>query len=475
MTKLRKALGLALVPVLLTACGQNAPAATPETADTAETAVTWTMGNLEPLPWANDRGYYFLEFHSFDGNGRWPYYLVSRVDFDTGEVTPVCNKPGCSHDSTDCLAFSDINYAEDTIIPMEDGSVLLYHQADSTEVSQDKQEQYGYYLDYEEARVVDYPGEAGRKYVEAVYESAGQPSYVDRISADGLTRERLAVLPDDLGTYLKCWDGQALYGSLLSGNLDIITENRGVRVGLDGQVSYFDLPDPYYTEVRSGCGPYLLLSHTSSPVDLRTMYLYGNYNAFYTLREQADQECWLYDPVQGTTQKLDLPYENLTNFVGMGDRIVYTAVEDGEQWIYIYDLTTGETGLGIQGSGSMIIKVVPAVGRQPRYVRANPQGQDALVDMDTGNWWTTDELMEMTGMDPGRYDLGNALCETRDGRLLLQLYDMGSNPTENVYTTIPSPALTEGLNLTQQALEEETRLLEEAAEMADVPQEAAEP
>lgn len=475
MTKLCKALGLALVPVLLTACGQNAPAATPETAATAETAVAWTVGNLERLPQANDRGCYFLEFHSFDGNGRWPYYLVSRVDFDTGEVTPVCNKPGCSHDSADCLAFSDINYAEDTIIPMEDGSVLLYHQADSTEVRQGQQEQYGYYLDYEEARVVDYPGEAGRKYVEAVYESAGQPSYVDRISADGLTRERLAVLPDDLGTYFKCWDGQALYGSLLSGNLDIITENRGVRVGLDGQVSYFDLPDPYYTEVSSGCGTSLLLSHTSSPVDLRTMYLYGNFNAFYTLREQADQECWLYDPVQGTTQKLDLPHENLTHFVGIGNRIIYTAVEDGKQWIYIYDLTTGETGLGIQGSGSMIIKVVPAVGRQPRYVRANPQGQDALVDMDTGNWWTTDELMEMTGMDPGRYDLGNTLCETRDGRLLLQLYDMGSNPTENVYTTIPSPALTEGLNLTQQALEEETRLLEEAAEMADVPQETAEP
>ncbi len=475
MTKLCKVLGLVLVPVLLTACGQKTSAATPETAATAETAVSWTVGDLEPLPLANDRGYYFLAFHSFDEDGRWPYYLVSRVDFDTGEVIPVCNKPGCSHDSADCLAFSDIRYAEDTIIPVEDGSVLLYHQADSTEVRQGEQEEYGYYLAYEEAQEADYPGEAGRKYVEAAYESAGQPSYVDRISADGLTRERLAVLPDDLGTYLKCWDGQALYGSLLSGNLDIVTENRGVRVGLDGQVSYFDLPDPYYTEVRSGCGPYLLLSHTSSPVDLRTMYLYGNFNAFYTLQEQADRKCWLYDPVQGTTQELDLPHENLTNFVGMGDCIVYTVEENGEQWMYTYDLTTGETGACVQGSGSIIIKLIPSVGRQPRYVWANPQGQSALVDVDTGNWWTTDELMEMTGLDTGQYALGNALCETRDGRLLLQLYDMSSYNTEAFYTTIPSPALTEGLNQIQQALEEEARLLKEAAEGADVPQEMAEP
>lgn len=475
MTKLCKALGLALVPVLLSACGQKTTAATPETAATAETAVTWTVGNLEPLPKANDRGYYCLDYRTYDPDKYWPYSVLCRVDFDSGELVPVCSVPGCSHDSADCLAFVNTRSANDTIIPMEDGSVLLYHQADSTEIRQQGQEEFGYYLEYEESREQEYPGEAGRKYVEAAYETAQQPSYVDRISADGLTRERLAVLPDNLSIYLNCWDGQALYGSLLSGNLDVIVENRGVRIGLDGQVSYFDLPDPYYTEVRSGCGPYLLLSHSSSPVDLRTMYLYGNYNAFYTLEEQVNRECWLYDPVQGTTKKLDFPYGKVVNFVGMGDRIVYTVEEDGEPRMYLYDLATGETQLNLSWNGGVYVKQIPSVGKQSRYVWGFPYDQNALVDLDTGDWWTTNELMEMAELDTGQYALGNTLCETRDGRLLLEVYDVSNYNTPAFYTMIPSPALTEGFNHTQQALEEETRLLEEATAGADVPQEMAEP
>lgn len=475
MTKLCKALGIALALALLTACGQQSPTTTPETAATAETAVTWTVGDLEPLPKASDRGYYCFDYRTFNPDKYWPYSVLCRVDFDSGELIPVCSVPGCSHDSADCLAFVNTGASDDTIIPMEDGSVLVYHQADSTGIRQEEQEKFGLYLEDEALREEEYPGEDGKKYVEAAYETAQQPSYVDRISADGLTRERLVVLPDNLDIYLNCWDGQALYGSLLSGNLDILTENRGVRIGLDGQVSYFDIPDPYYTEVRSGCGPYLLLSHSSYPVDLRTMYLYGNYNAFYTLQQQVNRECWLYDPVQGTTQKLDFPHGKVTNFVGMGDRIVYTVEEDGEQRMYLYDLATGETQLNLSWNGGVYIKQIPSVGKHPRYVWGYPYNQDALVDLDTGNWWTANELIEMAGLDTGQYTLGNALCETQDGRLLIEVYEVSNYYTPDFYTTIPSPALTEGFNHTQQALEEETRLLEETEERADVPQEVAEP
>lgn len=462
MTKLCKALGLVLVPALLTACGQGEPAATVQPAATAETAVTWTVGDLEPLPRANDRGYYYWEYQKFDQDNYWYYYLLCRVDFDSGEVIPVCNLPGCTHDDTDCLAFADSQSADDTIIPMEDGSVLVYHQADSTDIRQQTQDEFEMYLEDEALLEADYPGEGGRKYAEAIYESAKQPSYLDRISADGLTRERLAVLPDNLGVYFSCWDGQALYGSLSTGNLDIITENRGVRVGLDGEVSYFDLPDPYYTQVRSGCGAYLLLGHTSSPVDLRTMYLYGNYSAFYTLRDKAVMECWLYDPVQGTTQKLELPHGTVTNFVGMGDRIVYTVEENGEARMHVYDLATGETQLDISWNGSVYIRRILSVGQRPRYIWSYPYGQNALVDLDTGNWWIVSELIEMAGLDTEQYVLGNVMCETRDGRLLLQMYD--EDTTESFYLTITSPALTEGLNLTQQAIEENEALVEEEAE-----------
>ena len=459
MKLIRKISALILVAALLTACADTQPpAATPETA--AETA-GWSVGEMRPLPQANDQGFYVFQYSAINQDNYYPYNLLCRVDFDSGEVSPVCRVPGCTHDSIDCLAFIDIQ-SSDTVIPEEDGSLLIYHRAASAETRQDFLHEAQLYLDNAEWKEAEYPGEAGRKYLEAAVESMQQPSYVDRISADGLTRERLVTLPEDLNPYLNCWDGQALYGSTWAGNLDIIVENQGVRIGLDGQVDFFDIPDPYLTSIESGWGQYLVLSHISSPVDIRTMYLYGNYDAYYLLQTQMHRQCWLYDPVQGTTQKLDMPDGPVTNFACVGDYIVYSVERSGSQALYTYDLETGENTHLLEGISTVYIRTIPTTDRPGSHIWGYPGTENALVDLETGTWWTVAELMEMAGLDTSRYSMVNIVCESGDGRLLMEVYDRWNG--ESGYVAFRCPTPEDNSNLTQQEMEAIGTLLEEAAE-----------
>lgn len=461
MNLIRKMPGLILAAALLTACADTQPpAATPETA--AETA-GWSVGEMRPLPEANDQGIYVFQYSAINQDNHYPYNLLCRVDFDSGEVSPVCRVPGCTHDSIDCLAYIDIQ-SIDTVIPEEDGSLLIYHKAESAETRQDFLHKAQLYLDNAEWKEAEYPGEAGRKYLEAAVESLQQPSYVDRISADGLTRERLVTLPEDLSPSLNCWDGQALYGSTWEGNLDIILENQGVRIGLDGQVDFFDLPDPYLTSIKSGWGQYLVLSHISSPVDIRTMYLYGNYDAYYLLQNQLERQCWLYDPVQGTTQKLEMPVGPVTNFVCVGDYIVYSVENNGNQTMsmYTYDLKTGENKLLLEGMSTVYIQTIPTTDRPGSYIWGYPGTESALVDLDTGTWWTATELMELAGLDTSRYSMVNVNGESGDGRLILTVYD--NNSRKNIYVALRCPTPEDNSNLTQQSMEANGTLVEEEAE-----------
>lgn len=463
MTKLYKALGLALALALLTACGQNTPAATPESAATAETAVSWTVGSLYALPQMDETGYYMTRYQRRDEDGLYGFTQLCRVDFDTGEMTPVCQVPGCEHKSRACLSYVDLQ-SSNCWVAVGDGSLLIYHRAVEPEIRQTILEDYRTYLEDTTLQAERYPGEEGRAYLEDTIAEMEQPSYVDRISADGLARERLATLPEDLNPTISCWDGQALYGSMGEGNLDVLTSNQGVRIGLDGQVDTFPLPDNLYTNVVSGWGQQLVLRHISSPVDLRATYLYGNYNAFYALEQQSSQQCWLYDPVQGTTVKADLGYDFTDNLVPAGSRVVYGARDGDRELLCRYDIPTGETRVLLEDVNSLSSWAIPRAGADPGYLWCHLLDGDAVLHLDSGTWWTAEELMTMAGLTPynTRYILSNISGETGDDRLLLDVYDMETQ--EEFYTSIPAPQPGQTPNLAQQAREKEASLVEEVAE-----------
>ena len=433
----------ALLLALLTACGGAlSGTATQETAATAETAPAWTIGEMQPLYSANQAGYYRTQYRQWeDEYGTHAYNLITRVDYDTLEENVVCRKPGCEHDSPDCLAYVNIQNA-DFYVAEEDGSLLIYHRVWSEENRADTLAQYQEILNDPARLETEYPGEAGKAYVQDCIDILQQPSYVDRISADGLSRERLVSLPEGVNPDLVCRDENALYGIVWNGNLDISTVNYGVRIGLDGQVDTFEIPEPEYTTLLGGWNGKLVLRHVRSPVDINTMYLYGNYDGFYALEKASTQDCWLYDPATGEVDMIRLPDERVTLLSVVGDQLLYSRDEINRYALCSYNLATGETHTYNEGS-NQIANAAPVqnVGGTPHFVSSYESGNSVMVELSTGLSWDQATLEEMTGLSGQGYFVSGPLCETADGRLLLELYSNGKrNP---IYATIPSPVTPE--------------------------------
>lgn len=456
----------ALALALLTACGGGAsPATTTETAATAETAATWTVGKMEPLYSANSRGYCRTTYREWgDGNTTYAYNLITRVPFDTLEEEVLCHLPGCEHDTPDCLAYINIQ-SSDVILAQEDGSVLIYHPALSEQSRQDMLQNYQEILNDPAQLEGSYPGEAGKTYVQDCIDMLQQPSYVDRISADGLTRERLVTLPEGINPRLVCRDENALYGIVNDGPFEVSASVYGVRIGLDGQVEPFSIPDPDYTTLLSGWNGQLVLRHTRSPVDMNTMYLYGNYDGYYALQRQATQNCWLYDPATGAVDKIRLPDQNVSLWQVVGDQLVYSRNELNRAALCVYDLVTGETRTLYEGNGMGVdATLVQNLGGTPHFVISYLNGSTAMVELSTGLTWSLAELGELSEEIPAGFYVNRPVCETADGNLVLELYS--NNYRNPIYLMVPSPVTPEEETADVSAALQAVQAYEEAAEEA---------
>lgn len=456
----------ALVLALLTACGGGAsPAATTETAATAETAATWTVGEMEPLYSANSRGYCRTTYREWgDGDTAYAYNLITRVPFDTLEEEVLCHLPGCEHDTPDCLSYINIQ-SSDGVVAQEDGSVLVYHLALSDQSKQDMLQNYQEILNDPARLEGAYPGEAGKIYVQDCIDMLQQPSYVDRISADGLTRERLVTLPEGLNPRLVCRDENALYGIVNEGPFEVSASVYGVRIGLDGQVEPFSIPDPDYTTLLSGWNGQLVLRHTRSPVDMNTMYLYGNYDGYYALQRQATQDCWLYDPATGAVDQIRLPDQNVSLWQVMGDQLVYSRNELNQAALCVYDLVTGETRTLYEGNGMGVdATLVENLGGTPHFVISYLNGSTVMVELSTGLTWSLAELGELAEEIPAGFNVNRPVCETADGNLVLELYS--NNYRNPIYLMVPSPVTPEEETADVSAALQAVQAYEEAAEEA---------
>lgn len=433
----------ALLLALLTACGgASSGTATPETAATAETAPSWTIGEMQPLYSANSRGYCRTTYREREGgNSVYAYNLITRVPFDTLEEEVLCHLPGCEHNTSDCLSYINIQ-SSDVVLAQEDGSVLVYHAAFSDQSGQDMLQSYQEILNDPARLEAEYPGEAGKAYVQDCIDMLQQPSYVDRISADGLSRERLVSLPEGMNPGLICRDENALYGIVKEGVFEVATDIYGVRICLDGQVDTFSIPDPDYTTLLGGWNGQLVLRHTRSPVDMNTMYLYGNYDGYYALQRQDTQDCWLYDPATGAVDKIRLPDQNVGLWQVVGDQLLYSRNAVDRSALCVYDLVTGENRTLCEAD-NLLMDATPVqnVGGTPHFVISYLNGNITMVELSTGLTWSLAELGEIAEEIPAGFYVNRPLCETADGRLLLELYS--NSHRDPIYTTIPSPVTPE--------------------------------
>lgn len=431
-----------LWPVLLlaglTACSGGRTAATPETASAAEITAAWTVGEMRPLYSSDTTGCYRSRYYSWEAeDNRYGYNLITRVDYDTLEETPVCRVPGCTHDSSECLAYINL-LSQDQIIAEGDGSLLIYHIGWDSGSRQNMMAAYEAVLNDPARLEAEYPGEWGQRYLQDCMDQLQEPSYVDRISADGLSRERLVTLPEGVNPNLVCWDGEALYGMVMDGNLDVNTVEYVIRIGLDGQTDTFEIPDPGYTTLMGGWDGKLVLRHFRSPVDMNTMFLYGNYSGFYALEREATYDCWLYDPATDETEKIRMPDDKVRILSIVGDELIYSRSVAERVELCVYDLLAGESRtLCDLGSSVATAGPVNNPGGAARFVYSYKDQMAAIMELSTGYAYTLEELQQMAGEIPSGYYVSGVLCETGDDRLLLELYASGSRYP--IYTTVPSP------------------------------------
>ena len=107
-----------------------------------------------------------------------------------------------------------------------------------------------------------------------------------------------------------------------------------------------------------------------------------------------------------------------------------------------YDLLTGESNT-LYEDNSQIVGATPLrnLAGETHFVNSYVNGSSTMVELSTGLCWDMGTLEEMTGMSGQGYHVNTPLCETADGRLLLELYSNSSR--DPIYTTIPSPVTPE--------------------------------
>lgn len=198
----------------------------------------FTVGELYKLP---DTSYCLVGCNTGDAYyeiaGLWPKQggsVILKTDYETGVQSCVCQIPGCTHDSSDCPAYLPIlSYTQVFVV---EGAVYLSYNARPVELRPTpapQQEADAEIQPYTEEDLGEMSEEEYRDWRIEEVEMMTQPSFVDVISPDGLTRRRVATIPDELSYYpqLRWCDGRALYGACYLGGSYI--EKSGVLLRVD--------------------------------------------------------------------------------------------------------------------------------------------------------------------------------------------------------------------------------------------------
>lgn len=285
-------------------------------------------GGNQEIYSTGEAGYYIRT--RFDGSGQ-----VRRLDYAAGTDRCVCQKPGCTHDNADCPAYlgpEELLYTSPKLFAAE-GSVYLISSGNqgvySTEAAINILMQNG--LDPTEENIRDILRVG-----------------IDRISADGLTREAVADLPVvHSNWYCVGVDGTKAYfaRSLIYQDSEEPADNYLVCDVTTGQIT--DSPARFfrYEEVLGCYGGCLVVRRTVDPMDI----LHYWSQALGTAGESTSLACYeLVDPATGARRGLYTEdyYELFPQYfrlLSARDKLVSVGLTpDGGGWVRITDLRTGE-------------------------------------------------------------------------------------------------------------------------------------
>ena len=425
------ALALALAACAAPAPQSGTEAPAPATAETA----ALTVGQLYTLPdtcggyWGWNTGDAYYEY-ARDGQPNSMAALTLKTDYATGRQEPVCKVPGCTHDSERCPAWL-ADWGRISLMVFDDEMYFLYYALDP-ESRQSYQEQ-GWEGYLQNLRGSEEYAAAGDKaaYEERArrsYEQAISPSYLEKISADGLTRTRLFTLPEgmDWDVSFRWSDGAALYGVQYGSN------HTSALVRLDlatGELTTLPLRDTEWPLTVSG-NRFLISSVVSDePLDWNSepevlnAQLQNATAVFSLLDVAADTREVVYQE----------PYDPITVYNGFSriynGKLYFLRVSAVDNtidrvWVECYDPADGQlhpvtdslgTAIASPGTASGFPPVRAGAGNRWMWLENYMTNEDWLLDLDTG------ELHEITQrqLRDGMWQTVSTMAQTNDGRWMI--------------------------------------------------------
>lgn len=443
---MKKLLPLLLAAAMaLVACGDGdgAPRATAETAAEAaagQEGPAFMVGQLYRITEAGyGRGYNTGDAYYEIVQTRPGGYggLLLKTDYRTMTQAPVCQRKGCTHDDATCPAYLPIWERHNVFVA--DGSVYIVYTAMEQPLRENAWSDERWQTWFDEQGIV---GEEAEAYLASGAEQRG-PGYIERIAPDGLSRERVVTLPDDIdwNVDLSYCDGKALYG--VCGIYDTTAPRTGYRVDLStGQVDSFALfASENFVGVR---GSRMLTTHTVTDEPLPPDYGERYDAAMQNARVEFD----LLDMGTGNRVKVcEFPYDQSMSggcdFLTIcGDRLYFTKTARDEDltiqynWVECFDIATGET--------RRVFDPLPTNQTWPQRLEGflpigsgetNPYftlgaynaGRWYLLNAETGEQWE----MPQRQFRYGAYTQVYLLAQTNDGRWMVGYRPHGGDTTSS--------------------------------------------
>ena len=278
----------------------------------------------EGAVWSDGNTGYYLEV--MPGGGAQVRYL----DYIANTDGCVCRKPGCTHDTTDCPAYltpEEMSYTSPRLFGAE-GCVYLVPSGNQSIGSEDE--------------AIDILLMENRPPTQENIDRMLHAG-IDRISADGLTRETIAQLPEDASDwYCVAVDGTKAYfaRSLIYQESEEPGEHYQICDVSTGQITESPALFFRYEEVLGCYGGCLLIRRPLDPMDI----LHYWSQALGTTGQSTTQSCYeLVDPATGQrravfTGEASGTYPQSTRLFAARDRLVLVG---GAGRVIMMDLRTG--------------------------------------------------------------------------------------------------------------------------------------
>lgn len=273
-----------------------------------------------------DTGFYICTRD--DGSGQ-----VRRLDYSAGTDVCVCQKPGCSHDSADCPAWlsrEEMAYSSPCLFAAE-GCVYLSFSGDPGIQDEDQ----ALFM------LMENDWEVTEESIQRMLRVG-----IDRISADGLTREKLADLPQDDATdwYCVAVEGTRAWfvRSLLYLDSEEPADNYLVCDLTTGQITESPAQFFRYQDVFGCYGGCLVTRRTVDPMSI----LHYWSSAMGSAGQTTDLSCYeLVDLSTGERRAVTSGDYSEMGFQGgqlysARDKLVSVSLEG---WARMLDLRTGAT------------------------------------------------------------------------------------------------------------------------------------